>query len=226
VIDRNLYIACLDLKDRPCLVVGAGEVALEKIEGLLACEARVAVVAPRGVPAVEQLAADGEIEWMRRRFEPHDLDGRFLVVAATSDTSVNKSVYESAERRAMLVNVVDVPALCNFILPAIVRLGPLAVAVSTSGASPALAVRMKREIAEFFGPEHARLAEILYDLRPWTQQNLPTYHARKLFFEAIVQAEPDPVALIAKGEHGAVEALIEAAKKKALARGMPRAAVS
>jgi precorrin-2 dehydrogenase / sirohydrochlorin ferrochelatase len=223
VIGHDLYLACLDLRDRPCLVVGAGAVALEKIEGLLACEARVTVVAPEAVPAVADLAAEGAVEWARRRFEPGDLDGRFLVVAATSNTAVNTSVYEGAEQRAMLVNVVDVPSLCNFILPAIVRLGPLAVAVSTSGASPALAVRMKREIGAIFGPEHARLAEILDGLRPWSRQNLPTYQARKLFFESIVEAEPDPVALVADGDHDSLQALIEGAKEKALARRQAKA---
>ena len=92
-----------------------------------------------------------------------DLDGAFLAIAATNDTDVNIAVYEDAERRAMLVNVVDVPPLCNFILPAIVRSGPLAIAISTAGASPALAKRMKREIAETFGEPYARLAVILND---------------------------------------------------------------
>ena len=107
---------------------------------------------------MERYAAEGSIAWEQRAYEPADLEGTFLVIASTDDTEVNIGVYEDAERRAMLVNVVDVPPLCNFILPAIVRNGPLAIAISTAGASPALAKRMKAEIAEYFGEPYAQLA--------------------------------------------------------------------
>ena len=102
----------------------------------------------------------------------------------------------------MLVNVVDVPPLCSFILPAIVRTGPLAIAISTAGASPALAKRMKREIAEQFGEPYARLAVLLNDARGWAKSTLPTFQDRKEFFEAIVNGEPDPVALLRDGRRG------------------------
>ena len=142
-----------------------------------------------------------------------DLEGAFLVIAATDDSEVNIGVYEDAEARAMLVNVVDVPPLCNFILPAIVRSGPLAIAISTAGASPALAKRMKREISELFGEEYARLAVMLNDARGWAKATLPTYDDRKEFFEGIVNGDPDPAALIREGREGEVLALIEAAKQ-------------
>jgi precorrin-2 dehydrogenase len=105
-----------------------------------------------------------------------------------------------------------VPPLCNFILPAIVRTGPLAVAISTAGASPALAKRMKREIAELFGEPYADLAVLLNDARGWAKSTLPTFQDRKEFFEAIVNGEPDPVALLRDGREAAVLALIEDAK--------------
>ncbi len=123
-----------------------------------------------------------------------------MVIAATDDSEVNIGVYDDAERRAMLVNVVDVPPLCNFILPAILRTGPLAIAISTAGASPALAKRMKREIGELFGEEYARLAVILNDARGWAKGTLPTYQDRKQFFEGIVNGDPDPVALLREDE--------------------------
>ena len=157
-----------------------------------------------------------------------DLEGAFLVIAATDDSEVNIAVYDDAERRAMLVNVVDVPPLCNFILPAIVRSGPLAIAISTAGASPALAKRMKREVAELFGEEYARLAVILNDARGWAKATLPTFQERKAFFERIVGGEPDPIALLRDGDEAGVLALIERAKvrrrggarlSRALARG-------
>ena len=113
----------------------------------------------------------------------------------------------------MLVNIVDVPPLCNFILPAIVRTGPLAIAISTAGASPALAKRMKREISELFGEEYARLAVLLNDARGWAKGTLPTYQDRKAFFESIVNGDPDPIALLRDGDERAVVDLIDAARR-------------
>jgi precorrin-2 dehydrogenase/sirohydrochlorin ferrochelatase len=213
MLSTPLYIACLRLSGRPCLVVGGGQVGLEKVEGLLACDGDVTLVAPDAVPELAEHAREGSIRWERREFRESDLDGRFLVIAATSITDVNISAYEGAERRAMLCNVVDVPPLCNFILPAIVRTGPLAIAISTAGASPALAKRMKREIAETYGEPYARLAVLLNDVRGWAKATLPTYQDRKEFFEGIVNGEPDPVELIRAGREGDVRDLIEAAKE-------------
>jgi siroheme synthase-like protein len=217
LLETPLYIACLRLSGRRGLVVGGGEVGLEKVEGLLACDGAVTLVAPAAVPQLEAYASEGSINWQRREFRDEDLDGKFLAIAATADTEVNITVYEGAERRAMLVNVVDVPPLCNFILPAIVRSGPLAIAISTAGASPALAKRMKREIAESFGEPYARLAIILNDARGWAKATLPTYQDRKEFFEGIVNGDPDPVALVRGGREHEVRALIEAAKDSLIA---------
>src|SRR6476619_102994 len=215
MLETPLYIACLRLGGRPCLVIGGGEVGLEKVEGLLACDGEVTLVAPEAVPELEAYAREGSISWERRNFADSDLDGRFLAIAATSVTEVNIAVYDGAERRAMLCNVVDVPPLCNFILPAIVRSGPLAIAISTAGASPALAKRMKREIAEAFGQHYARLALLLNDARGWAKATLPTYQDRKEFFEGIVNGDPDPVELCRSGRDDEVRALIEAAKERA-----------
>jgi precorrin-2 dehydrogenase / sirohydrochlorin ferrochelatase len=216
LLETPLYIACLRLGGRPALVVGGGEVGLEKVEGLLVCDAEVTLVAPEAVPELRELADEGSIRWERRAFQPSDLDGRFLAIAATSNTEVNIAVYDEAERRAMLVNVVDVPPLCNFILPAIVRTGPLAIAISTAGASPALAKRMKREIAEAFGEPYAHLAVLLNDARGWAKATLPTYQDRKVFFESIVNGEPDPVELLRAGDEQAVRDLIAAAQRTAV----------
>ena len=213
MLDTPFYIACLKLKGRRCLVVGGGEIGLEKVEGLLASGGNVVLVAPRAVPALEDLAAEGSIAWERRDYRAEDLERTFIAIAATDDTDVNITVYEDAERRAMLVNIVDVPPLCNFILPAIVRTGPLAIAISTAGASPALAKRMKREISELFGDEYARLAVLLNDARGWAKGTLPTYQDRKAFFESIVNGDPDPIALLRAGDERAVVDLIGAAQR-------------
>ena len=171
------------------------------------------LVAPEAVPELEALAAEGSIAWERREYAPGDLEGTFMVIASTDDTDVNIGIYEDAERRAMLVNVVDVPPLCNFILPAVVRTGPLAIAISTAGASPALAKRMKAEVTELFGEEYATLAVMLNDARGWAKGKLPTYQDRKAFFESIVNGEPDPIALLRAGDTAAVRDLIAAAQR-------------
>ena len=183
------------------------------------------LVAPEAVDELRELAAEGSIEWRRRGYEPSDLDGTFIVIAATADTDVNIRVFEDAERRAMLVNVVDVPPLCNFILPAIVRTGPLAIAISTAGASPALAKRIKREVAEAFGEPYARLAVLLNEARGWAKGTLPTYQDRKEFFEGIVNGEPDPIDLLRAGDEQAVRDLIAAAQRATEAKPS-RAAVA
>src|SRR5688500_11650605 len=217
MLETPLYIACLKLKGRDCLVVGGGDIGLEKVEGLLACDGTVTLVAPDAVPALAAYAEEGSITWHRRPYEPADLEGKFMAIAATNDSELNIAVYEDAERRSMLVNVVDVPPLCNFILPAIVRTGPLAIAISTAGASPALAKRMKREIADSFGEPYARLAIMLNDARGWAKATLPTYQDRKRFFEGIVNGDPDPVELVREGREAEVLALIDASKESAAA---------
>jgi siroheme synthase-like protein len=214
MLDTPFYIACLKLTHRRCLVVGAGEVGLEKVDGLLACDAEVTVIAPEAVDALRAYAAEGSIRWEQRKYGgPADLEGVFMVIAATDDTDTNVAVFDDAERRAMLVNVVDVPPLCNFILPAIVRSAPLAIAISTAGASPALAKRMKREIEAQFGEPYARLAVILNEVRGWAKGTLPTYQDRKQFFEGIVNGDPDPIALLREGEEEAVRELIAQAQQ-------------
>jgi precorrin-2 dehydrogenase / sirohydrochlorin ferrochelatase len=208
------YIACLRLSGRRAVVVGGGDIGLEKVEGLLACDADVRLVAPEANAALRELAAEGSITWIEREYEPGDLDGCLMAIAATDDTDINIKVFNDAELKAMLVNFVDVPPLCNFILPAIVRTGPLAVAISTAGASPALAKRMKREIAETFGEPYADLAILLNDVRGWAKGTLPTYQDRKEFFEGIVNGDPDPVALLREGDVEAVRELIAAAQRE------------
>jgi precorrin-2 dehydrogenase / sirohydrochlorin ferrochelatase len=215
MLDTPFYIACLRLSGRRCVVVGGGDVGLEKVEGLLACDADVTLVSPDAVDPLRDLAGESSIDWQRREYRSDDLEGALMVIAATGDTDVNIRVYEDAEKRAMLVNVVDVPPLCNFILPAIIRTGPLAIAISTAGASPALAKRIRDEIADEYGEPYARLAVLLNEVRGWAKATLPTYQDRKAFFESVVNGDPDPVELLRRGDEQAVRDLIEAARRTA-----------
>jgi len=175
-------MACLDVAGRRCVVVGGGRVGAEKASGLLECGAAVTVVSPELDPAFSGL----DVEWAPRRYRAGDLAGAFLVMAATSDRAVNSRVSRDAERLGKLCNVADVPELCNFILPAVHRQGSIAVAVSTGGASPALAKRLRSRIAELVQPEHAELAEELRALRPDVQARFETYEERRDYFEELV----------------------------------------
>ena len=212
---NRYYMAAIDLRGKRALVVGAGNVAQEKIENLLLCGAEVRVVAPETGEAAAALAESGEIELRQRAYAAGDLDGCFLAVAATGDVEVDKDVHSDCEERGMLVNVADVPSLCNFILPAVARVGPVAIAVSTAGASPALAKRLRREIAESFGDEYADLAAMLADIRDWAKATLPTYGDRRDFFEGIVNGNPDPIELLRSGDRKGARQLIVAAQKRA-----------
>jgi len=157
------YVACLDLTGRACLVVGAGKMAQEKVDGLEEAGAVVTLVAPHAYSA-------------------SDLDGIWLVVAATSHDELNRRVYADASERRIFCNVADVPELCSFILPALHRRGPITVAVSTAGASPALAQWLRNRFAAQIGPEHEQLAVELRRIRPWVKQNLRTYEERRDYF--------------------------------------------
>ncbi|HET8605456.1 MAG TPA: bifunctional precorrin-2 dehydrogenase/sirohydrochlorin ferrochelatase [Gaiellaceae bacterium] len=177
------YPVCLDLRGRRCLVVGGGRVALEKTRGLLAAGAAVAVVAPEVVPELRSLP----VELVERPFADGDVAGRMLVVSTTGDDAVAARVAAAAERAGVFCNAADVPALCSFILPAVHREGQILVAVSTGGASPALAQWLRARIAELVRPEHAQLAERLAALRPWAKRNLPSYEERRDYFRGLVE---------------------------------------
>jgi precorrin-2 dehydrogenase/sirohydrochlorin ferrochelatase len=204
---RLYYPAILDIAGRRALVVGAGSVGEGKITGLVNAGAEVKVVSPTATPQVMRWAEEGEIELELRPYESSDLDGRFLVIAATEDNDTNVRVFEDAERRQMLCNVVDVTHLCNFILPSIVRRGDLAIAVSTGGASPALARRIRISIGECYGDEYAVAMELLGSLRGELKARYPSPGARKVIFERMVYSEL--MDLVRAGDADAIEAWVQ-----------------
>ena len=148
-----LFPMFVKLNKRRCLVVGAGKTAEEKIPSLLRCGANVMVVAPTATRTVQGWAAESKIIWEQRRFEVHDLDGIFLVLVATPRKMVNRAVFEHAKERKILCNAVRDRALCDFYYPAVVRRGPLQIAISTAGHSGALAQRLRKQFESQFGPE-------------------------------------------------------------------------
>jgi len=150
---NTLFPIFLKLAGRCCLLVGAGKTAEEKIPSLLASDATVSVVAPAATPKIQAWARDEKLFWAKKRFESRDLDGIFLAVVASSSKAVNRAVFQEAQQRGILCNVVRDRSYCDFYYPAVVRRGPLQIAISTAGHSGALAQRLREELEYQFGPE-------------------------------------------------------------------------
>jgi precorrin-2 dehydrogenase/sirohydrochlorin ferrochelatase len=161
----TLFPMFMKLEGRPCLVVGAGVIGEPKIGSLLTSGASLRVIAPQVSPAVSEWARAGAIVWEAREFKVTDLDGVFLVIAATSSREVNGAIFHEAQQRNILCNVVDDPEYCDFYYPAVVRRGDLQLAISTNGHSPALAQRIRRELEIQFGPEYGEWLEELGKIR-------------------------------------------------------------
>lgn len=161
----RLFPAFLDVRGRRCLLVGAGAIAGQKVAGLLSAGATLHVVSPQAIVGIQKLAEAGRLVWIPRAFLPSDLDGVFLVVAATADAAINRAVFKEADSRKVLCNAVDDPDHCHFYYPAVVRRGDLQIAISTAGRSPALAQRLRVELEAQFGAEYGPWLEWLGTVR-------------------------------------------------------------
>jgi precorrin-2 dehydrogenase/sirohydrochlorin ferrochelatase len=150
---EGLFPVFLKLAGKRCLIVGAGKTAEQKVPALLASGATVSIVAPVATPKIQSWVRDEKIFWIKRRFDSHDLDGMFMAVVATSSKTVNRAVFQEAQRHNILCNVVHDRGFCDFYYPAVVRRGPLQIAISTAGHSGALAQRLREELENQFGPE-------------------------------------------------------------------------
>lgn len=202
----SLFPMFIKLQGRQCLVVGAGRIGEPKIGGLLETGARIRVVALEASPAVREWAREGKLEVELRPFSTDDLDGAFLAVVATNSRTLNERVYHEAQRRGVLCNVVDVPDLCDFFYPAVVRRGDLQIAVSTSGQSPSLAQKIRQQLEKQFGPGYtdwvAELGEtrkliLASDLDKERKLELLHSLASREALEAALAEQPE---LSAKGE--------------------------
>lgn len=182
------YPVFLDLERCPCLVVGGGAVALRKTQDLLAAGAKVQAVSPRLAAGFQPLVRAGRMGWVRRAFRPADLRGTWLAVAAADKPEVNAQAAREAQRRGIWINVVDQPALCSFIVPSVVRRGNLQLAVSTGGASPALAKWIRKDLQHRYGPEYGRLLTEMRRARGQMQKKVPGVSARKRAFEKALKA--------------------------------------
>jgi precorrin-2 dehydrogenase/sirohydrochlorin ferrochelatase len=197
----DYYPIYLNLQGRLCVVVGGGKVAEGKVVGLLAAAARARVVAPTLTSALERLACDGQIEHLARVYRPGDLADAFLAISATDEPEVNEKVWQEANASGLLVNVVDDASRCNFIAPAILRQGDLAVAISTSGKAPALAVRLREQFEHLVGPEHARFLQLAGSLRERLAAQRPSFAERRALWYQLVDS--DVLGLLRNGDEGA-----------------------
>lgn len=209
-----LYPVFLDLSNRDVLVVGGGRVAARKVRGMAGTGASITVVAEDSCAEMEQAARDSGAELMRRPYEDGDLQGRWLVIAATDDADVNGSVSQAAGERGIFCNVVDCPELCTFHVPARVRRGLLQMAVSTSGASPALARRIRQQLEREYGEAYGLLLEAMRELRDHARSRYPDSQPRRReFLESFLDSDA-PRLLLEEGDSQAFQAMVDEWKSR------------
>ncbi len=202
------YPVSLDLKGRRCVVVGGGAVAERKAEALVEFGAAVLVASPSLTSRLTELASGGQIEHIDSGYREELLNGAFLVIGATDDRETNRRISCDAQRRGILVNIVDDPELCTFFVPACIRRGDLVIGVSTSGKSPAMARRLREELEGQYGPEYGRLADLLGELRDEVKAKYPDPGERRRAFRRILDS--DALRLLAEGRP---DKALEAARK-------------
>jgi len=207
------YPLNLSLKNKKCVVLGAGQVALRKVKRLLECGAHVSVIGKEILPELKNLLKKKKIIFKNRKANLKDLVGAFLVVAATDDRKLNALISEYCFKRDILVNVVDSPKECNFILPSVLRRGNLTISVATDGVSPALAKKIRQDIQRLFGFEYAKLLSLMKTLRPEVLKKIKDPQARRRFFKKIFH--PQILGLLKKNSRQQAKKLIRGYLKKA-----------
>ena len=200
------YPVFLDIFGKSCAVVGGGEVAYRKAQRLLQCGARVRVIARILSPDLEDLKARGEITHIDEQYAPEHLTSSFMVIGATDSREVNEQIFRDARTQNILVNIVDEPERCDFILPSIVERGDLAVAVSTGGKSPALARHLRQELEGIFGTEYETYLKIMGEIREIVLARGRSSAENRKIFESCVQS--DMLNLIRQKDWDAVRKLI------------------
>jgi siroheme synthase-like protein len=204
------YSIALNLADRRCVVVGGGAVAERKVHGLLASDARVCVISPQVNPTLRRWAAEGRIALHEREVISADLEGAALVIAATDDAAVNARAAQSAGNRGGWVNAVDDPAHSDFIAPAVLRRGDLTIAISTGGASPALAAALRQQFEAQFGDEYTALVELLGALRARAKAEINDPAQREQFWQTLIARDLDALLdLLRRGEQATARQRVE-----------------
>lgn len=192
----------VDLKDRPCLVVGGGDIAARKSGLLRKAQAKVTIVSPAVSATTQALIDAGEVTWLNAKFSAEQLQDNSLVIAATDNETVNRDVYHEAKAQKILVNVADCPELCDFILPSILDRSPIVVAVSSGGKSPILARQLRARLETLIPPSYGRLADLVGRYRQAVQDKLPKLSMRRRFWESVLQGKVADHVLAGRDEIG------------------------
>ncbi len=197
----NYYPIYLNLQGQRCVVIGGSPIAEGKVQGLLEAEANVTLIAPTVTPALQALITSQRITYYAREYQPGDLAEAFLVIGATDDHTANAQVWQEAQDRHILINVVDDTPHCNFIAPALLRRGDLSIAISTSGKAPALAVRLREELERMLGQEYADFLQLAGVLREPLAAQYTDFAQRKALWYQLVDA--DILTLLRQGDEAA-----------------------
>jgi siroheme synthase-like protein len=200
------YPIYLNLTDKLSIIVGGGTIAEGKVTSLLEADAKVVIIAPEVTPAVRELAESGRVTWEQRAYRDGDLEGAAIAISATDDPEVNHRVWDEANRRGILINVVDDVPYCNFIAPAIVRRGDITIAISTNGKMPALAAHMRREMDKSFGDEYLQLLEITTPMRVELNAKHLAYTTRQKLWRKLFE-ETEVIDLVRQGDEEAARKL-------------------
>ena len=202
----DFFPVFMNLKKRPCLVVGGGKVAVRKILLLVKAHARVKVVAPEICEELGHMITRGEVEYYAREFTPDDIDNQVLVIAATNQHLVNKEVSRLCCQRKIPCNVVDQPDLCGFIMPSIIDRSPIQIAISTGGSSPVLARLLRTRLESYIPASYGKLAKLVDSFRSRVIAKFRDTQQRRYFWEEILQGKVTEL-LFAGNEHAAKRAL-------------------
>lgn len=199
---NKYYPLMLDLTEKPCLVVGGGSVAERKVESLVKAKAMVTVISPKATGFIKELNEENALLWEKREYIKGDMKGFFLVVIATDKFELNREINQDVNHATQFVNIVDTPELCTFIVPSVIDRGRLQIAVSTNGASPALAKKIRKDLEARFGEEYIIYTDFLAEMREWVlNQRFDKAHRKQLFeqllddsiFERVVNGEIEHV---------------------------------
>lgn len=183
------YPINLNIKGKKCLVTGGGKVAERKILSLLACEAEITVISPKITKQIKKLSSESKISLVKRNFRKGDLKGVSIVIAATNNSKTNQEILREANKKKLLVNVVDSPQLCNFTMPSLIRRGDLLLTISTSGKAPALSKKLRIMLEEVIGDEYELILDKLSDFRNGLKAKAPSERKRKEMLEERIDRE-------------------------------------
>lgn len=204
---RKYYPVMLDIINKTCIIIGGGSVATRKVKTLMEYKANIIIISDKLSDELKYIVKNNNLIWKKKKYSDEDLDGAFLVFAATDDQEVNNTIYKRAKAQNILINIVDAHEKCTFIVPSKIEQGDLTIAISTNGKSPMLTKKIKEDLSEIYTPAYAELLSILGDIREKSLKEIPDITKRKDLFHEIVYS--DIITLLNNGKHEIAMHLID-----------------